>query len=252
MDSGFVEYCLNVGAFSKDALNDVLLRVREGTSLYEAVIRAKLVLQEDLAIIAGEYYHAPVVDLSKIKPESKAIAYGSLNDCKRLMFMPFGVDPVVGLLVAIADFAEIKPIQALLQTLHVERIKFYIAPFDTLSKMIELVYDQIDPNLSLTSRLKRNASLLKTQATEIDFSNAKKKKTQDAFQVQGIDIRRLQVLSLELADCREENKVLRQRVEQLNATLELESEMIRELVKILRANGTLDDRSFEQWLLAQR
>ena len=250
MDKDFLQYCLKVGAFTEEAFRRVTASVAGDASLYATIVKAKVISENSLAVTAGEFYRAPVVDLTRIVPDPRATVYGSLEDCRKLDFLPFTLDPVVGLLVAVVDYAKIHAVKAFLQTMHVTAMKFYIAPVETLRKSVELVYEAKSES-SLSSRMNRKASILKTQSSVLPKDALKRhaKKNNVAL---GVDVQRLQAMSVELSDCQEEVATLRQRVEQLNATVSLESRMIRELAKILRDSGILDARGFEQWLLTQR
>ena len=249
MDTKFLEYCVKTGIFTQDMLRRVASTLDEGVSIYDSLIRKGLVSQEQLAISAGKFYDCPVVDLSRVTPEPQATSYGSGAVCRRHYFIPFAVDPVVGVLVAIADYAHANDVAAYLKEVGVERVKFYIAPFHTLIKMLDKVYGNEQPAASAVSgKMRRSASILRTQCVDFDISSLQRASSSPAV---GED-QRVQNLTQELAAAKEEIAFLRQRVEQLASTIELETSMTRELVKILKIQGTLSAENFERWLTSQR
>ena len=262
MDTRFLDYCVEVGIFEEADLSSALATSEEGVSIYETLIRKYYVSQDQLAVAAGEYYDCPVVDLSRVLPEPQATKYGSGVICRHLMFLPFVLDISAGLLIAIADFSLKDCVIAYLKEMRVERMKFYIAPYDTLRQSIASAYasesslsisnsHQLNASQSqLSAQRRRKSSILRTQGTEFDLSSLRR--DSGSFSLNSSDERRIQAMSVELANCREENNILRQRIDQLTAAVELESMMIRELAKTLKANGTLDAKTFESWLTSLR
>jgi hypothetical protein len=145
--------------------------------------------------------------------------------------------------------------------MRVERMMFYIAPYETLRQAIVSIYgtdnsfsitdnSQLSNQSQLTAQRRRRSSILRTQG--IDFDISKLRKEPNSVSSVPSDEHQLKTLTAELAAYREENHLLRQRVEQLSASVELESIMIRELAKILKSTGVLDSSSFERWLTSLR
>lgn len=262
MDTNFLNYCVKAGVFEETDLKSALNTLEEGVSIYETLIRKQYVTQEELAVAAGEYYDCPVVDLSRVSPEPQAIKYGSSLVCRHLLFLPFVVDISAGLLIAIADYSLKERVIAYLKEMRVERMMFYIAPYETLRQTIISIYgtdnsfsiadnSQLSNQSQLTAQRRRRSSILRTQGIDFDISKLRKEPNNVSSSVPS-DEQMLKTLTAELAACREENHLLRQRVEQLSASVELESVMIRELAKILKSTGVLDSSSFERWLTSLR
>jgi hypothetical protein len=196
-----------------------------------------------------------------VSPEPQAIKYGSSIVCRHLLFLPFVVDISAGLLIAIADYSLKERVIAYLKEMRVERMMFYIAPYETLRQAIVSIYgtdnsfsiadnSQLSNQSQLTAQRRRRSSILRTQG--IDFDISKLRKEPNSVSSVPSDEHQLKTLTAELAAYREENHLLRQRVEQLSASVELESIMIRELAKILKSTGVLDSSSFERWLTSLR
>ena len=247
MDAKFLKYCIDSGAVSQDALRRALAMTDDGTSIYAALIHQAGVSQEQLAITAGEYYECPVVDLSRVTPEPAATGYGSGAICRRLNFIPFSVDPVVGILVALVDYTHVDEIKTYLKDAKIERMKFYIAPMDTLIQVVNQVYASDKDVLNeIPGNLRRRASILRTQYLNLDMVNSGSQKADLESSHQ------YQELLKELQTCKDENIQLRHRIEQLSETLELEISMSRKLAQILKGKGVLDNESFERWLMSQR
>ena len=250
MDTKFFDYCVKTGVISQQDLHKVLESSDDSVSIYETLIHSNVITQEQLAVSAGEYYQCPVVDLSKITPEPNATAYGTSQDCRRLHFVPFAVDPVAGVLVALVDYSQLSGVKSFLKSARIERMKFYLAPYDTLIHMIDQLYGP-PANEVAPKRLRRTTSLIQLQ-TELDIQSQRKQDLSSMFDSASSDDRRLKAMAFELAACREENNILRQRVEQLSTAVELEANMLRELGRILKASGVLTNQDFEQWLFTQR
>lgn len=249
MDANFVEYCITSGVLDRDAVKSVLAKSESNTSLYKTLIQSGLISQDQLAISAGDYYQCPVVDISKVTPNTKALSYGSGSVCRRYGFLPFAVDPVVGLLVAISDYAQLHAVTTFLKDARVERMKFYIASYDTLLHTIQTYYgaDNGLPEISSTmGPLRRRPSILRTQYGDLDPQPYE-------HEISSLQSdRRLQQIMSELSACKDDNRALRQRIEQLSVTVELEASMLRELAKVLKSTGVIDVQNFERWLLSQR
>lgn len=270
MDTKFLDYCVEVGVLDSADLTSALATSEEGVSIYETLIRKQSIAQEQLAVAAGEFYNCPVVDLSRVSPEPQAIKYGTGVICRHLLFLPFVIDISAGLLVALADYALKERIIAYLKEMRVERMKFYIAPYETLRQSIASVYSSDNSSLSSSNsslsssnssmhssgqsqqsvQRRRKASILRTQCVDFDIASLRKDASSSSLNTS--DERRIQAIAFELAACREENNQLRQRVEQLTSAVELESAMIRELARILKSTGSLDSMSFERWLTSLR
>ncbi len=124
MDTKFFDYCVKTGVISQQDLHKVLESSDDSVSIYETLIHSNVITQEQLAVSAGEYYQCPVVDLSKITPEPNATAYGTSQDCRRLHFVPFAVDPVAGVLVALVDYSQLSGVKSFLKSARIERMKF--------------------------------------------------------------------------------------------------------------------------------
>ncbi len=247
MDAKFLKYCMDSGIVSQDVLRRSLAMTDDGTSIYAVLIHQAGVSQEQLAITAGEFYECPVVDLSKVTPEPAATGYGSGALCRRLNFIPFSVDPVVGVLVALVDYTQADEITGYLREAKVERMKFYIAPMDTLLQVVNKVYaSDRDVLNDMPGNLRRRASILRTQYLNLDMVN------NGAGRPDLESSHALQEVQKELRSCKEENAQLRHRIEQLSETLELEITMSRKLAQILKSKGVLDNDSFERWLMSQR
>ena len=249
MDAKFLKYCIDTGVVSQDTLRRALAMTDDGTSIYAVLIHQAGVSQEQLAITAGEFYECPVVDLSRVKPEPAATGYGAGSICRRLNFIPFSVDPVVGVLVALVDYSQVDEITNYLHDAKIERMKFYIAPMDTLIQVVNKVYASDKDVLNeIPTNLRRRASILRTQYLNLDMVNggggASKPDADNSHQ--------LQEIQKEMQACKDENTQLRHRLEQLSETLELEISMSRKLAQILKAKGILDNDSFERWLISQR
>ena len=248
MDAKFLQYCIKSGIFTQDLLRRVVSTMDENVSIYDSLIRKGLVNQEQLAITAGNFYNCPVVDLSRVTPESQATSYGSGSVCRRHFFIPFAVDPVVGVLVAIADYSYSEAVTNYLKEASVDRIKYYIAPFHTLMQMVDKVYGPESQAMpAVSGKMRRSSSILRTQCVDFDIASLQK-----SSQSSSSEDPRIQKLTQELAESREEVAALRQRLEQLAATIELETAMTRELVKILKTQGILSAEGFERWLTSQR
>lgn len=249
MDANFVEYCVNSGLINQDKLRSALVKADAGTSIYESLISAGTISQEQLAIAAGDFYHCQVVDLSRVTPDAKAICYATGAVCRRFAFIPFALDPAAGLLVALADYTQIDSITAFLRDARVERMKFYIAPYETLMRVIERCYSialpEIAPAPNAAQPVRRRPSILHTQYVDLESQNLSDINTTQ------VD-RKIANLASELAAYKEENAILRQRLEQLTATVELDASLLRELGKVLKSAGVLDSNNFERWLAAQR
>lgn len=238
MDAKFIDYCLKSGLFPQDTLKSALVGSDPSASIYKLLVQHQLVTQDQLAVAAGEFYQCPVVDISRVTPDSKALNYGSAYICNKLNFLPFAIDPVAGLLVALADYTQIDAISAFLKDSRVERMKFYIAPCETLQKNILAAYGK--PSAIDMSRACKRPSILRTQFMDGDNSSTSKLEEQ------------LSKMVADIAAAREENLQLRFQIEQLSATVELEANLLRELAKILKSSGVMDTQSFERWLLSQR
>ena len=247
MDANFIEYCVNAGLISQDKLRAALVKADAGASIYECLIGVGALSQEQLAIAAGDYYHCQVVDLSRVTPDAKAICYSTAAVCRRFSFIPFALDPTAGLLVALADYSQIEAITAFLRDARVEQMKFYIAPYGTLHLVIERCYSISLPEIASTTNppVRRRPSILHTQYLDLESPHGN-----DAGLTQ-LE-RKVSNLTSELAAYKEENAVLRQRLEQLAATVELDASLLRELGKVLKSTGGLDANNFERWLAAQR
>lgn len=247
MDANFIEYCVNAGLISQDKLREALVKADTGASIYECLISVGALSQEQLAIAAGDYYHCQVVDLSRVSPDAKAICYSTAAVCRRFSFIPFALDPTAGLLVALADYSQMDAVTAFLRDARVEQMKFYIAPYRTLHHVIERCYSISLPEIASTTNapVRRRPSILHTQYVDMESSYVN-----DAGLSQ-LE-RKISNLSSELAAYKEENAVLRQRLEQLAATVELDAALLRELGKLLKSTGGLDANNFERWLIAQR
>lgn len=256
MDNNFLEYCINQSLFTNEDLRNVISHMTPGASIYEMLTRMSVVDETQLAVAAGEFYDCPVVDILRVTPDPKATLYGSASECRKYSFIPFAVDPVVGVLIALVDYSQLGIIRTYLKSAHVERMKFYIAPCLSLNQMLDNIYGQYsapEPEV----RRPRPQSILRTQSVDFDFSGIRKADSSPNMNAapnasQTSDARRLQAMAFELAACREENSVLKQRIEQLSSTVELESCMIRELAKVLKTTGALDASSFERWISALR
>ena len=248
MDNKFLQYCVNSGILTQDVLHRVVSTMDENVSIYDSLIRKGLVTQEQLAISAGSFYKCSVVDLSKVTPESQATSYGSGSLCRRNYFIPFAVDPVVGVLVAIADYSYSEKVTAYLKEASVDRIKYYIAPFHTLMQMIDKVYGpEMTTASTVSGKIRRSSSILRTQCVDFGVPGV-----QSSNSSSSAGNAQVQKLTEELKESREEVAALQQRLEQLAATIELETAMTRELVKILKTQGILSEESFERWLASQR
>ena len=245
MDAKFLKYCIDTAVVSQDALRRALLMADDGTSIYDILIHQIGVSQEQLAIAAGEFYECPVVDLLRVHPEPAATAYGSAVMCHRLGFFPFSIDPVAGVLVAIADYTQTDDIANYLRESKIERMKFYIAPLDTLSQAIDHTYAP-QHNNELSRSGNRRDSVLRTQYFDIELAD-----TETPFPNAG-NSHFVQELSKELEICKDENAQLKQRVEQLSSSLDLEMQMMRKLVQLLASKGSIDGDSIERWLSSQR
>ncbi len=252
MDNNFLEYCIKQSLFTNEELRNVISHMTPGASIYEMLTRMNVVDETQLAVAAGEFYDCPVVDILRVTPDPKATLYGSASECRKYSFIPFAVDPVVGVLIALVDYSQLGNIRTYLKSAHVERMKFYIAPCSSLNQMLDNIYGQYsapDPEV----RRSRPQSILRTQSVDFDFSGIRKTDSSPSMNAaQTSDARRLQAMAFELAACREENSVLKQRIEQLSSAVELESCMIRELAKVLKTTGALDASSFERWISALR
>lgn len=249
MDANFIEYCVNLGQISQDKLRLALAKADTGMPIYEALIQSEAISQEQLAICAGEFYHCQVVDLSRVSPDPKALCYSTVSDCQRFCFIPFAVDPVAGLLVAIGDYTQVDAVTAFLREARVERMKFYIALYETLNDLIQKCYSVSLPEVSATVSgglsPRRRPSILHTQYVDADMSHP------GDLGLSQMD-RKLSGVMSELAACKEDNAILRQRLEQLTATVELDAALLRELGRVLKSTGALDAQSFERWLVSQR
>lgn len=258
MDAKFLEYCVKNRILSQAVVNEFQSQPNTSNSGYEQLVKMGVISQEQLAVSAGEFYDCQVVDLSKVKPEPNATAYGNATDCFRFQFIPFAIEPAGALLVALADYALLQGAQMILRAARVERMKFYIAPVITLNTMLLDVYGPAEESVIPVTRQKRSMSILRTQFLDFDLSNLRKDNSgQDGnassnAQTQALDARKLQAMSIELAACHEENAQLRARVDQLIGAVELESSLIRELAKLLNNSGILDSKTYECWLSNQR
>ena len=259
MDNNFLEYCINQGLFTNEDLRNVIARMAPGASIYEALTKLTVTDETQLAVVAGEYYDCPVVDIMRVTPDPKATVYGSAVDCRKYSFIPFALDPIVGVLIALVDYSMMGSIRAFLKSAHVERMKFYIAPCGALNKMLDTIYGQPAAAPVPENVRPRKQSILRTQSVDFDYTNVHRTNSSSGLNAattypppQTSDARKLQAMAFELAACREENSVLRQRIEQLSSAVELESSMIRELAKVLKTTGALDASSFERWLTALR
>jgi len=253
MDVKFLEYCVSAELLTRDVLRQVVSRRSEDVSIYDTLIRVGGLSEERLAVFAGEFYKCPVVDLLKIKPESNAMRYGALAPCRRLAFFPFAVDSVAGVLVAVADYAKFNAIEEHLRSLRVERMRFYIAPYDTLMHFIETHYRDggNEQRNSVEFRSSRNPSILRTQYMTPDTpwprsADDVSKGVADPDKKQFFD------MATRLNELSEENIHLRQQLEKLSSALELDALMIRELAKFLKTSGLMPAAAFERWLTTQR
>lgn len=256
MDNNFLEYCINQGLFTNEQLRGVISQMTPSESIYEKLTSLKIIEETQLAVSAGEYYDCPVVDIMRVTPDPKATAYGAALECRKYAFLPFALDPVVGVLVALADYSMLGSIRSFLKAAHVERMKFYIAPCQALNQMLDTIYGQQAAAPEPEVKRMRKQSILRTQSVDFDLG-ARRVDSGAGFNpasssLPTSDSRRLQAMAFELAACREENSTLRHRIEQLSTAVELESGMIRELAKVLKTSGALDAASFERWLSAMR
>jgi len=254
MDVKFLEYCVSAGLLNRDVLRQVVSRRSEDVSIYDTLIRVGGISEERLAVFAGEFYKCPVVDLLKIKPESNAMRYGALAPCRRLTFFPFAVDSVAGVLIAVADYAKFNVIEEHLRSLRVERMRFYIAPYETLMHFIETHCKADGGNErsnSVDFRAHRNPSILRTQFTNLDTPWPRSAGDSSRG---GTDPDKKQFfeMAVRLNELSEENMHLRQQLEKLSSALELDALMIRELAKFLKTSGLMPAAAFERWLTTQR
>ena len=251
MDVKFLQYCIETDVLTSTAVSDLMSQSNSSASGYELLVKMGAVSQEQLAVSAGEFYQCQVVDLSRVTPEPKATAYGNAADCRRFLFIPFAIEPAGSLLVALADYSLLQGAQMVLRSARVERMKFYIAPVNTLVNMLNTVYGS-EEAASVSPR-KRSMSILRTQYLDFDLAGLRKdSSSSESNASQSVDAKRLQAMSMELAACHEENALLKARLEQLFAAVELESGLIRDLARLLNSTGKLDSKTYETWLSNQR
>ncbi len=231
MDEKFFAYCLEEDIFDAEMLSENPLDAK--TCSYEMLIQQGYVSQERLAIAAGTFYHCPVVDLSRVTPEVEATRYGSSTACRNLGFLPFAVDPIVGVVIAVADYTQSEEITSYLKDMNVERVKFYIAPYESLMQMIERLYGPESGTFS--SVLGRNRRLtLRAQCIDFDSKSEEKDK-------------RIELLEREIVAGRESIQILRRQVEKLETQLARDEALLEQMAGLLCAQGIMDEELLQQW-----
>ncbi len=255
MDNRFIDYCIQNGILTRDSIVRAQQMMNESTSFYEALVHSNAITQEDLAISAGEFYDAQVVDLSQVTPEPNALRYGSPVLCRKLSFFPFAVDTLAGVLIAVADYTKTDQIRDFLQGQRVERMNFYVAPCDTLARFIDKFFEAPKPRERLLSFVdgprQRNNSIMHGQysssyesALPVVDSQATEMNTQQI----AVNTRQIASLQKKVEAMNDENVYLRQQIDKLNRMLELEAQLSRQLATMLKTNGTLPAAQFDNLL----
>lgn len=259
IDNHFIEYCINRSLFSREKFNAI--SIPEDASVYDVMIRSGLTTQQQLAIAAGDYYKIPVADVNQIKPDPSALTCGNPSLCRRLLFLPFSIDPGAGLLIAIADLTNQDLVRNFMRGRGIVKMNFYIAPYDDLVRLINNSYerpretsgfiqipDGVRNSATQTSGLlqipeNRGTSGFRKPSINLDEITA--------FPAAAVNTDQSQLLSKLVAaidTLKADNAALHQQVDKLMLMLELETTFTRELVKNLKNGGTISAVAFEQLL----
>lgn len=259
IDNRFIEYCLSRALFSREKLSTI--NISEDASAYDAIIHAGLTTQQQLAIAAGDFYKVPVADVNQIKPDPSALAYGNQPLCRKLLFLPFSIDPNAGLLIAIADFVNQELVRNYMRGKGILKMNFYIAPYEDLIRLINTSYghretsgfiqvpDGLRPAATQTSGLFQNPENGRGTAGFRKPSIVLDEIT--AFPASAVNGDQSQLFSKLVAaidTLKADNAALHQQVDKLMLMLELETTFTRELVKNLKNGGTISAVAFEQLL----
>ncbi|MBQ1265263.1 MAG: hypothetical protein IIY06_00640 [Proteobacteria bacterium] len=250
IDNRFIDYCISRNFFSRDRFNSI--HISEEGSTYDAIINNNLANQQQLAIAAGDYYKVPVADVNQIKPDPSALAYANAALCKKLLFLPFSIDPNAGLLIAIADYINQDLVRNFMLGKGVTKMNFYVAPYNDLLRIVSLSYErprETSGFIQLPDSL-RNNSYLRKPSCNIDeirkpSCNIDEITAFPSIPEQGQAFSKL-LASVDALHA--DNIALRQQIDKLTQMLELETTFTRELVRNLKSNGILSDVIFERLL----
>ncbi len=242
MDQKFIEHCIKNKLVGQDVVTVLQKDSSIGADFYSKLVEIGAVSQEKLAVSAGEFYKTPVVDLTKVKPDAKALACCTPNEYRKWQFVPIALESNGLLHVALVDFSYLDSVKTLLDGKGIEKAKYYIAPVNSLAEMINKVFGK--PVAEEASVFKKSRIAVRTQKRKDDINNAS--------QISKIDSAPSSKLMQELAACREENQELRLQLNKLTAVMELESTLLRSLAKTLVTNGVIDSKTFDRWLESMR
>ena len=260
IDNRFIEYCINRSLFSRENINAI--SIPDDSSAYDAIIHSGLTTQQQLAIAAGDYYKVPVADVNQIKPDPSALTCGNPTLCRRLLFLPFSIDPSAGLLIAIADLTNQDLVRNFMRGKGIIKMSFYIAPYDDLVRLINNSYERpretsgfIQVPDSLRTGATQTSGLLQIPDNVRGTSGFRKPSINldeiTAFPAAAVNADQSQLLSKLVAaidTLKADNAALHQQVDKLTLMLELETTFTRELVKNLKNGGTISAVAFEQLL----
>lgn len=243
MDQKFIEHCIKNKIVGADIVNVLQKDSSIGIDFYSKLVEIGAVTQEKLAVSAGDFYKSPVVDLSKVKPDAKALACCTPDEYRKWCFVPIALEPNGTLHVAIVDFSYLDSVQAILKGKGIDKGKYYIAPVNSLTNMINSVFGKPAPEEG--SMLKKSRLNVKTQKRKDNISNSDSHQNNHSQQSDS------QILQ-ELNACRSEIQDLKLQMNKLTAVMELESNLLRTLAKTLVNKGVIDSKTFDQWLNSMR
>ena len=243
MDQKFIEHCIKNKIVGTDIINVLQKDNSIGTDFYSKLVEIGAVSQEKLAVSAGEFYKTPVVDLSKVKPDAKALACCTPDEYRKWQFVPIALESNGTLHVALVDFSYLDSVKTLIEGKGIEKSKYYIAPVNSLAEMINKVFGK--PAVEEASVFRKSRASVRTQKRKDDINNASSQTGSPIMQSNS-------KLMQELAACREENQELRLQLNRLTAVMELESNLLRSLAKTLVNNGVIDSKTFDRWLESMR